>query len=159
NEAVVSKFTLGKLEAENVKMPVTNVRGTGQLSLNHMLAYDVDVDFGTDKLRFFDQDHCPGGVLYWQASVVGVVPITLSNGRVTIAVAIDGKELTGVIDTTATGLTVKEAVAEKVLGLEAGMAGKAHAGTLALGTIGLKNTRFEIVSNLAGFREGGNAVM
>ena len=172
-QITVSKLTFGKLEGTNVKMPVMGGRGgrggrggpgdpagpgggAGWLGLNHMLSYDVDVDFGTDKLKFFDQDHCPGGVLYWQASVVGVMPITISNGRVTVPVMIDGKELTGVIDTTATGLNVKEAVAEKILGLAPGMEGKTHTGTLALGTIGLKNTRFNLVTN--GAQVGGSAV-
>lgn len=163
NEATVGNLSFGKLEANNVKMPVAGGGrggfggfGPGRFGLNHMLAYDVDVDFGTDTLKFFDQDHCPGGVLYWQASVVGVMPITINEGRVTVPVMIDGKELTGVIDTAAMGLSVKEAVAEKILGLEAGMEGKTHTGTLALGTIGLKNTKFNIVTN--GAIEGGSAV-
>jgi len=164
-QVTVNTLTFGKLEGTNVKMPVMGGGGrggaggpggaAGRFGLNHMLSYDVDVDFGTDTLKFFDQDHCPGGVLYWQASVVGVMPITISNGRVTVPVMIDGKELTGVIDTTAMGLSVKEAVAEKILGLEAGMEGKTHTGTLALGTIGLKNTRFNIVTN--GAQVGGSA--
>ncbi len=164
-QITVSKLSFGKLEGTNVKMPVMGGggrggaapgAGAGRFALNHMLSYDVDVDFGTDKLKFFDQDHCPGGVLYWQASVVGVMPITISNGRVTVPVMIDGKELTGVIDTSAMGLSVKEAVAEKILGLEAGMEGKTHTGTLALGTIGLKGMKFNIVTN--GAQIGGSAV-
>jgi len=154
NYVTVSTFTLGKLEGKDVKIPVSPAGGfggggggAGKLSLNHMLPYDVDVDFGTDTLKFFDQDHCPGGVLYWQASVVGVMPITIDGGRVTVPVTIDGKELLGVIDTAASGLTIKEEVAEKILGMEANSEGKAHTGTLALGTIGLKNTKFTVVSN------------
>ena len=51
-------------------------RPAGLFSLNYMLLYDMDVDFGSDKLRFFAQDHCPGGKLYWKApGAVGTVPL------------------------------------------------------------------------------------
>lgn len=166
NQVSISKFVVGTAEGSNLKFPVSpgggfgggfGGGGAGLFSLNHMLPYDVDVDFGTDKLRFFSQDHCPGGVLYWQASVVGVLPLTIDRGRVTVPVEIDGKTLIGVIDTAAMDLSIKEAVAEKVLGLEAGMAGKTHTGTLRLGALGLRNINFNIRGN--GAIEGGSAVI
>jgi predicted aspartyl protease len=165
NQVSIAKFVIGTAEGSNLKFPISPGGGfggggfgggAGLFSLNHMLPYDVDVDFGTDKLRFFSQDHCPGGVLYWQASVVGVLPLSIDRGRVTVPVEIDGKALTGVIDTAALDLSIKEAVAERVLGLEAGMEGKTHIGTLRLGTLGLRNINFKIRSN--GAIEGGSAV-
>jgi predicted aspartyl protease len=163
NQVTVAKFTMGTLEGTNMKIPVSpsggrggGGGGAGLFSLNHMLPYDVDVDFGTDKLRFFDQDHCPGGVLYWQASAVGVAPITIDGGRVTIPVELDGKAVTGVIDTAAATTSIKVAVGEKLLGLTMGSpetpitTPNNYAHTLAsfrLGTFGLRNYRIAIEPN------------
>jgi hypothetical protein len=174
NQVTVAKFTMGTLEGTNMKIPVSpsggrggSGSGSGLFSLNHMLPYDVDVDFGTDKLRFFDQDHCPGGVLYWPATVVGVAPITIDGGRVTIPVEVDGKPLRGVIDSTANeNLSVKVAVAEKMLGLTLGAANTPatspgnYSHTFAsfrIGTLGLRNQAAEIVSNGASERGQGTA--
>ncbi len=170
NQVTLQKFTMGKLEGTNVRIPVApggggrggggggddeggfagrggGGRSVGLLSLNHMLPYDVDVDFGSNKLKFFSQDHCPGGVLYWQARPVGVMPITIDKGRVTVPVEIDGKALTGVIDTAAMGISVKAAVAERVLGLEPNMVGQSHTGALRLDTLNIRNTSFRIIGN------------
>jgi predicted aspartyl protease len=174
NQVTVSKFTMGTLEGTNMKMAVSpsggrggfGGGGAGLFSLNHMLPYDVDVDFGTDKLRFFSQDHCPGGVLYWQASAVGVAPITVDAGRITIPVELDGKPMTGVIDTAATGVSIKTAVAEKVLGLAMGSADapattpgnySRTVGSFRMGTLGLRNIKVAIEPN--GARLGGGPAM
>jgi predicted aspartyl protease len=161
-QVTVAKFTLGTLEGANMKIPVSpsggrgGRGGAGLFSLNNMLPYDVDVDFGTDKLRFFSQDHCPGGVLYWQASAVGVAPITIDSGRVTIPIELNGKTVTGVIDTAAMETSIKIAVGEKVLGLTMGSAdvpvttpgNYAHTfASFRMGTLGLRNIKVAIVSN------------
>lgn len=172
NQVTVDKFTMGTLEGTNMKIPVSpsggrggGGGGAGLFSLNNMLPYDVDVDFGTDKLRFFSQDHCPGGVLYWQASAVGVAPITIDNGRVTIPVELNGKTVTGVVDTAAMTTSIKVAVAEKLLGLTMGSpevpvtTPNNYTHTLAtfrLGTFGLRNYRIAIEPNTT--ISGGNAV-
>jgi predicted aspartyl protease len=163
SQVTVAKFTMGTLEGTNMKIPVSPSGGrgggaaAGLFSLNNMLPYDVDVDFGTDKLRFFSQDHCPGGVLYWQASVVGVAqPITIESGRVTIPVELDGKALTGVIDTMANNTSIKIAVAEQVMGLTMGSADTpvttpgrySHSfASLRIGTLGLRNRKIAIEPN------------
>jgi predicted aspartyl protease len=160
NQVTVAKFTMGTLEGTNMKIPVSppggRGGGAGLFSLNNMLPYDVDVDFGTDKLRFFSQDHCPGGVLYWQASAVGVAPITIDSGRVTIPIELNGKTVMGVIDTAAMETSVKIAVGEKVLGLTMGSAdvpvtspgNYAHTfASFRMGTLGLRNIKVAIVPN------------
>ena len=178
NQVTVSKFTIGTQEGTNMKLAVSPGGGfggrggggrgpSGLFSLNHMLPYDVDVDFGTDKLRFFDQDHCPGGVLYWPATVVGVAPITIDGGRVTIPVEVDGKAIKAVIDSTANeNLSVKVAVAEKVLGLTLGGANtpatspgnySATFASFRIGTLGLRNQAASIVSNGASESGQGTA--
>jgi hypothetical protein len=178
DQVTVAKLAMGSLQGSNVNIPISpgggrgggeggSRGGSGLFSLNHMLPYDVDVDFGTDKLRFFSQDHCPGGVLYWQASVVGVAPLTVEGGRVTVPVEVDGKVVTGVIDSAASeNLSVKVAVAEKVLGLTMGGANTPatspgnYSTTFAsfrIGTLGLRNQAANIVDN--GANLGGGAAL
>lgn len=156
NQVTIADFSMGRLHGTNVKWPISPGNGKGGLfSLNYMRLYDVDVDFGSDKLRLFSQDHCPGAVLYWKApGAVGTVPITIDNGRVTVPVMLNGKAITGVIDTAASSSTVYEAVAERVLGVTLGSdkapadqpskspPGKTYSWTvdnLAIGTLSLAN--------------------
>ncbi len=83
-------------------------------------------------------------------------PINVESGRVTIPVELDGKPLTGVIDTTANSTSIKIAVAEQVMGLTMGSADTpvttpgsyAHSfASLRLGTLGLRNRNIAIVPN------------
>jgi predicted aspartyl protease len=128
NEVTIADFSMGRLHGTNVKWPVSPAVGRGGgggsgglFSLNYMRLYDVDADFGSDKLRLFSQDHCPGAVLYWKApGAVGVVPITIDNGRVTVPVLVNGKVIKAVIDTAARSSSVRRVVAERVLGAELG---------------------------------------
>ena len=145
DEVTIADFSLGTMHGTNVKWLVPSAAGrgggggdgggfgggggddaakdrpAGLFSLNYMLLYDMDVDFGSDKLRFFAQDHCPGGVLYWKApGAVGVVPITIDNGRVLVPVTLNGKTINAVINTASPFSSVRVAVAQKVLGVELG---------------------------------------
>jgi hypothetical protein len=131
DDVTIADFSMGRLHGTNVKWPAPDRGGrggrggvggassAGVFGQNYMRLYDLDVDFGNDKLRFFSQDHCPGGVLYWKApGPVGVVPITIDNGRVLVPVLLNGKAINAVIDTASASSSVRKAVAEKVLGVE-----------------------------------------
>ncbi len=141
DEVTISDFMMGKLHGSNVKWPVSlgggrgfgggddagapgggaAARPIGLLSLNYLAVYDVGVDFGSDKLAFFNQDHCPGGVLYWKPpGAVGVLPMAIQNGRIVTALSIDGKTINAVINTASPFSSVRRAVAERVLGVTLG---------------------------------------
>jgi len=139
DEVTIADFSLGTMHGTNIKWmtPYTSGRGggggrggedeaggprpVGTFSLNYMLLYDMDVDFGSDKLRFFSQDHCPGAVMYWQApGAVGVVPLSIDVGRVVVPVTVNGKAINAVIDTASPFSTVRAAIATRVLGAELG---------------------------------------
>jgi hypothetical protein len=135
DDVTIADFSMGRLHGTNVKWPApdrpgrggrggdgsASARGAGVFGQNYMRVYDLDVDFGNDKLRFFSQDHCPGGVLYWKApGPVGVVPITIDNGHIVVPVILNGKAINAVIDTASASSSVRKAVAEKVLGIELG---------------------------------------
>jgi predicted aspartyl protease len=132
DQVTIADFSMPGLHGTNLKWPVSAGGGrfggggggggaAGLFSLNYMRAYDIDVDFGSDKLRLFNQDHCPGGVLYWKAAgAVAAVPITVEDGKVTVPVMVDGKAIKAVIDTAAFSSSVRTAVADRVLGVQLG---------------------------------------
>jgi hypothetical protein len=65
DQASISQFTLGRLHGTDKTFPVFSDKGIdGIISLNFMLPYDIEVDFGSDQLNFFSQDHCDGRVVY-----------------------------------------------------------------------------------------------
>ena len=94
DRVMVNQFSVGRIQKTNMSMPISpsNAVHGGLFSLNFMVPFDIDVDFGTDKLRFFSQDHCPGGVMYWQAPVSGVAPLTVEPMRLTVPAMLDGKQ-------------------------------------------------------------------
>ena len=102
-----------------------------------MLPYDVDVDFGNDKLNFFSQDHCPGGVLYWAAPAVAVLPISVRQGHMTVPVTLDGHEVTAIIDTGAGSTTLRMDIAQRSFDLAMATKDTPEAGILN-GDEGLK---------------------
>lgn len=140
DEVVIADFNLGRMHGANVKWPVAAPGGRGgfgggggggfggrggsadgRLGQNYLRIYDVDIDFGSDKLRFFAQDHCPGGVLYWKApGPVGVVPITIEGGHIVVPITVDGKPIKAWIDTTSPASWTYATVADRVLGITLG---------------------------------------
>ena len=135
DEVAIADFVMGTMHGANLTWmtPPSGGRGgfggddadgprpVGTLSLNYMLPYEMDVDFGSDKLRFFNQDHCPGAVMYWQApGAVGVVPLSIDVGRVVVPVTVNGKTINAVIDTASPFSSVRAAVATRLLGAELG---------------------------------------
>jgi predicted aspartyl protease len=119
--AFIDQFELGRLTGKDLKFPVSPFRShDGVLSLNFMLPYDVDVDFGSDKLNFFSQDHCPGGVQYWKADAVAVVPFTIDDGHIVISAMLDGQPVRATLDTGATGSVLRMDVAQRTYKLTMG---------------------------------------
>lgn len=106
--ASITEFTIGRLHGEKATFPMAPFKGIdGIFSLNFMRPYDVDVDFGTDKLNFFSQDHCPGAVVYWKTDVVEAIPFKISAGHIFVPVTLDGNRLQAMVDTGATRTTLR----------------------------------------------------
>lgn len=121
DQASVAEFILGRLRGKDVTFPLSPMpHEEGIFSLNFMLGYDVDVDFGNDVMNFFDKDHCDGGVLYWKASAVAVVPIVIRDGAITVPVTLDGQTFKAVIDTGASYSTLRMDIAQRNFKLEMG---------------------------------------
>jgi len=134
--AKVSQFEFGKRKHGAVRMPIWPQSGTqmrGSFGLDFMLHYDADIDFGTGKFRAFERDHCPGQVVYWQAQAMGVVPINIANGHLTVPVELDGHKLDAVIDTGAEYSVMPRQIAQDIFGLTEGEPGTEFVSELSQG--------------------------
>ncbi len=108
SRVTVKTFDLGNARGEGLKFQVspmqnleTEVGANGLLSTDLFLQYDIDIDFGAERLNYFSQDHCEGRVSYWPERPIAIVPITLENGHINVPVTIDGHQLQAVLDTGA----------------------------------------------------------
>lgn len=119
--AVAETFKFGVMSGQDRPFMVGSI-GSGDLdgifAADFMINYDVDIDFGADKLRFFSSDHCPGNVVYWNPPTVAAVPIRMENRfHITVPVKLDGVELTALIDTGATKTITSLETAKREFGV------------------------------------------
>lgn len=92
-------------------------RLAGVLSLDQLLAYDIDADFPGHVLKLFSPDHCDGKILYWKADAVAMIPFDARNGHINIMTELDGKDVSAIIDTGATHSILSAGAASRFFGL------------------------------------------
>jgi predicted aspartyl protease len=102
----VATFDLGNQRGENLKFqlaPMTALPddAAGLLSTDLFLQYDIDLDFGAERLNYFSQDHCEGKVAYWPERPLAILPVDLSGGHLNVDVTLDGEVYQAVLDTGA----------------------------------------------------------
>ena len=118
---VAESFKFGVMAGQNRLLMVSPSSLGGEdgiFATDFMLAYDVDIDFGADRLRFFSPDHCPGKVVYWNPPAVATVPIRMQDRfHITVPVKLDGVELNALIDTGATRTTMGLNTAKREFGV------------------------------------------
>jgi predicted aspartyl protease len=117
---MIHEFRMGRQTRNDVPLPVSPdpVVTTGLLSLNDLTPHDAEVDFGANVLKFFSQDHCPG--VTPMPPSAAVIPFSLRKGHITVAVTLDGKTVTAIVDTGSTGTNLRADVAKSVFGLSLG---------------------------------------
>src|SRR5262249_38061454 len=118
--------TLGNLHASNVDFMISrdNPFGEGNKEIAGLLGadilsnYDVELDFGADKMTLLSPDHCPGKVIYWNPQAVAVVPIQVTRGGdIVFPVTLDGKPVNATLDTGASDTVVNLGFAESTFGI------------------------------------------
>jgi hypothetical protein len=128
---VRAPLTLGRLKSDATAffvMPGSNLYSwvpsfAGILAPDILRNFDLDIDFGAQKLNLISPDHCPGKVIYWPASVVAVVPMrVLASGHIVVPVLLDGHAIDAMLDTGATITTLSQTVAKSTFGLVLGSA-------------------------------------
>lgn len=85
--------TSGTLKMAILPVPSANPNVFGQLGLDVLNRFDVELDFGHGKVNLFSPDHCKGQVVYWTHSApVATAAIELHNQyQFTVPMLLDGK--------------------------------------------------------------------
>ena len=137
----------------------------GVLAPDILKHYDIDVDFGTDKMSLFSPDHCEGKVIYWKPDAVAVIPMrVLRSGHIIVPVLLDGQRVLATLDTGAYRTALMRVTAESEYHLTLGasdtpksgsLTGKPNAetfrhtfNTLSFDGIVVKNPQVEIIPDL-----------
>lgn len=149
--AIVDKFGIGKLHWDSADFMIAtedhtfgkdaDPRIAGILGPNIFKNFDVDLDFGANKLGLMSPDHCEGKVIYWPATAVAVIPMWInSNWHIVIPITLDGVKLNALIDTGASHTTLMLDPAESYLGIKPGDADTPDIGALG-GRVGARMYR------------------
>ncbi|MEI9991265.1 MAG: pepsin/retropepsin-like aspartic protease family protein [Rhizomicrobium sp.] len=133
-----ASFALGRLKMDRMPFAITDgakvsddPRIAGILGPDLFKHYELDIDFGANKLSVFSQDHCEGKVIYWPATAVAVVPMRVyGSGHIIVPVQLDGKEVLATLDTGAWNTTLTQRIAESQYGLKMGSADTPQSGAL-----------------------------
>lgn len=123
--ARVQAFTLGSLHFTDLDLQVESDlslggNSGGLVSTDLLARYDVDIDFGSNRLNFFEPSHCGKTQLYWPTEPVAVVPFALSDFHITVPMTLDGHRMSAVLDTGAPFTTLNLDAAERVFDLAPG---------------------------------------
>ncbi|HVW74696.1 MAG TPA: aspartyl protease family protein, partial [Rhizomicrobium sp.] len=135
NGTVADTFQLGDLVSRNMPLGLDPVPGTekvldGLIGIDLLLGYDVDLDFGHDKMHLISSDHCAGKVVYWPAQSVAEVPMRIVNGHYLINVTLEGHPLVAMVDTGAFETVMGAELAHRLFGLDAASPDMQPAGKL-----------------------------
>ena len=90
---------------------------SGLLGGNVLKHFDLDFDFANRKFSLFDQDHCPGQVVYWTASGFSKIPFEFNGSQITLPVTLDGHQMEAMLDTGAFASTISTPMANQIFDL------------------------------------------
>jgi len=139
SDYVKASLTLGRLSAPHIDLvvlPTGTLQGIdprvgGILAPDILLNYDVDIDFGADKLNLISPKHCAGKVIYWPAITIAVVPMNVvESGHIIVPVKLDGHATFALLDTGSTNTILDQPAAEGEFGLQLGSADTPASGLL-----------------------------
>ena len=128
----IGTFTVGGATARSQQFMVATdaeiAKGApydGLFSNDILRQYDAELDFTAKQINFLTPTHCtdPDKVVFWSHFEIGVIPITMANGRIVVPVTIDGHPVDAVIDTSSARTVMRRDVAELTLGYKAGTQG------------------------------------
>jgi predicted aspartyl protease len=174
--ALMPTLQLGRLRAGNIKaiiMPHVLVQDEsyqgrkviGLFGSDFLRGFDVDLDFGSQQLRLFSPDHCPGKVVFWHPKMLSMIPIELNrDGDVTLKMKLDGQELTALLDTGSNLTSLNADTARRLFDLSPEGKGTVNGtalnvshhrfSSLAIEGLDISNPDIAITQDLAADRQG-----
>jgi hypothetical protein len=135
----ISTFEIGAATARNMMLMVANdgeiaksAPYDGLLTNNFFKQYDVELDFKGKAVNYLTPTQCgdPDQVVFWSHSAVGVIPMTLLDGKIQVPVTIEGHQVQATIDTSSARSVMRRDIAELTLGYNADTPAMAPAGDL-----------------------------
>ena len=139
----VASFTIAGAAAHKLEFLVANDRDMGKsepydgrLTGSLFPQYDMNFDFGRKQFSFLDPTRCtdPSQVVYWPHKAVAIIPMMISNGKMSVPVTINGHQINAVLDTGSAHTVMRRDIAEMVFGLKAGTLDMMPAGDTEDGT-------------------------
>jgi len=161
----VSTLGLGRLQDRNTTLPVMTASFDGApfaglFAADYMANYDVEVDFSAGKMNYFSQEHCPGKVVYWPATVGTAVPMRFWDHHLNLSVSLDGHAVRAMIDTGAPSTTLSAMTAKQEFGVPSeGAGGKAFEHVfekLSFEGLEVKNPNILVLPDLIGSKDPNN---
>jgi hypothetical protein len=135
----IGAFAIGAATARNMQLMVASDGEIGKsapydglLTNDFFKQYDVELDFRGNAVNYLTPTQCtdPDQAVFWSHSEVGVIPMTLLDGKIQVPVTIDGHAVEAVIDTSSARSVMRRDIAELTLGYKADAPGMTRAGDL-----------------------------
>ncbi|HEY2837121.1 MAG TPA: hypothetical protein VGI89_11180, partial [Rhizomicrobium sp.] len=120
----VGAFTLGQATAKSLQFMVASDGEIGKdapydglLTNDIFRQYDAEVDFRGRQINFLTPAKCtdPDQVVFWSHYEIGVIPITLVDGKIQVPVLIEGHPVQATIDTGSARSVMRRDIAELTL--------------------------------------------
>jgi hypothetical protein len=135
----IASFTIGAATARSLQFVIANdaevTKGApydGLITNDIFRQYDAELNFAGRQINFLTPAKCtePDQVVFWSHYEIGVIPMTMVDGRIQVPVTIEGHPVQATIDTSSARSVLRRDVAELTLGLKAGAPGMMPAGDL-----------------------------
>jgi hypothetical protein len=118
----VRDFDIGQAHGKDYQFYVDtfdNLSADGTLAPEILANYDVDFDFGHDRLNLIQPPGCPSGPVYWTKNPAVVMPMEIeARTHIHIPVTIDGRQIEAVVDTGSTVSMISARAAARFLGID-----------------------------------------
>jgi hypothetical protein len=119
--ASIPTLKIGGLTATNQVFYITPGRAvgewSGELGLDKLEGYDIELDLAHDKLNLFDKNHCPGRVVYWTNSAAAIPIEVQPDGQINVPMELDGKPVNVLFDTLKPSAEMTFATAHRLFGV------------------------------------------
>jgi len=126
--AVVPSFGLGRLSTGSTSLVMTEGNGlplpdgsvtAGVLGADFLRGYDVDLDFGGNKLNLISRDRCDVDPVYWKSATMAKLPMTVTDkNKISFVMELDGHRLDTVLNTGVPMSTLNLRVARAVFDID-----------------------------------------
>ena len=123
--AIIPTMSMGGLVGTDQLFVLVTKRETiggtsGEIGLDKLEGYDVEIDLAHDKLNLFKPDHCKGQVVYWTDTAAAIPFQIQPDGQINIPMELDGKTVNVLLDTTKPTSEISFAAVHRLFGATRG---------------------------------------